>query len=86
MLATFTVTSTSDSGAGSLRQILADASGVDTSLPHTINFNTSAGGAFANTNTITLTTGVLNISGANLTDLTINGPGESLLTISGNNS
>lgn len=84
MLATFTVTSNSDSGTGSLRQIIADASGDDTSLPHIINFNTSAGGAFANTSTITLTSGVLNISGANLTDLTINGPGESLLTISGN--
>jgi Domain of unknown function (DUF4347) len=77
-LATFPVTNTNDSGAGSLRQAILDANaaaGADT-----INFT----GAMADTtpDTITLTGGQLEISG----DVTINGPGASLLTISGNNA
>jgi len=77
-LATFSVTNTNDSDAGSLRQAIVDANaaaGADT-----INFT----GVMADTtsDTITLTGGQLEISG----DLTINGPGASLLTISGNNT
>jgi hypothetical protein len=77
-LATFSVTNTNDSGAGSLRQAILDANaaaGADT-----INFT----GTMADTtpDTITLTTGQLVISD----DLTITGPGANLLTINGNNA
>ncbi|SKB15165.1 hypothetical protein PL11201_70012 [Planktothrix sp. PCC 11201] len=77
-LATFSVTNNGDSGAGSLRQAILDANaaaGADT-----INFT----GTMADTtpDTITLTSGQLLISG----DVTINGPGANLLTISGNNA
>lgn len=77
-LATFSVTNTNDSGPGSLRQAIVDANaaaGADT-----INFT----GVMADTtpDTITLTGGQLVIT----SDLTINGTGASLLTISGNNA
>ena len=74
--ATFTVMNTNDSGAGSLRQAIADANtagGADT-----IDFDA---GVFATSQTITLTTGELVING----EVTINGPGADKLTISGNN-
>jgi len=73
-LATFTVTNTADSGAGSLREA--------------IGFANAAGGAdivdFAGgvTGTITLTSGELAVTD----DLTINGPGATTLTISGNDA
>ena len=63
---TVTVTNTNDSGAGSLRAAIASASSGDT-----INFSV--------TGTITLTTGVLEITNS----LTITGPGASTLAISG---
>jgi len=70
--ATLTVTNTNDSGAGSLRQAIADAASGDT-----ISFNLSGCPC-----TITLTSGELVIN----KNLTIIGPGASQLTISGNNA
>ena len=61
------MTNLNDSGAGSLRQAIADASASDT-----IDFNV--------TGKIILTSGQLTIN----KDLTISGPGEDQLTISGN--
>ena len=66
-VSTITVTNLNDSGAGSLRQAIADASASDT-----IDFNV--------TGKIILTSGQLTIN----KDLTISGPGEDQLTISGN--
>ena len=66
------VTNTNDSGAGSLRQAIADAMPGDT-----INFDLSGCPC-----TIMLTSGELVIN----KDLTITGPGANLLTISGNNA
>ncbi len=64
-----TVTNTNDSGPGSLRQAIADASSGETII-------------FTVTGTITLTSGELVID----KDLTIQGPGATQLTISGNNA
>jgi hypothetical protein len=77
-MAGFLVTSTADSGAGSLRDTIAQANalaGADTIL-----FDTA--GVFALPQTITLLTGELRISG----DLTIIGTGADRLTVSGNNA
>jgi hypothetical protein len=71
-LSTITVQNDADSGAGSLRAALADASSGDT-----IKFARSAYG------TITLTSGPLIVPNINLT---IEGPGASKLTISGNDA
>jgi hypothetical protein len=65
-LATQTVTNCNDSGAGSLRDAVANAGSGDT-----INFSLSC-------STITLTTGAI---ATPLDDLTINGPGAASLTI-----
>ena len=73
--ATFTVTSLNDSGPGSLRQAVLDANANLTST-HTINFQSGL------TGTITLTSGEIAIAGR----MTINGPGESVLAVSGNNT
>ncbi len=75
--ATFTVTNINDNGAGSLRQAILDAnaaSGADVIAFDAAVFNTPR--------TITLTSGQLTIQDS---DLTINGPGANLLSISGNN-
>jgi hypothetical protein len=75
LFSTYTVTTTADSGAGSLRQALADANlslGTDT-----ITFDAAV---FAVPNTITLTSGELAINDS----VTITGPGSSVLTISAN--
>src|SRR6266404_5567953 len=64
--ATITVTSTGDSGAGTLRQAILDANSGDT-----INFSLAAN------STITLTTAELLINKS----LTISGPGANLLTV-----
>ncbi|REJ79317.1 MAG: hypothetical protein DWQ47_00830 [Acidobacteria bacterium] len=74
---TFTVSNDADSGAGSLRQAIVDAnaSGGD----DVIEFDNS----FFNTQrTIVLTSGELVVSD----NLTVNGPGSGLLSISGNGS
>jgi len=63
--ATLTVTSTADSGAGTLRQAIADANTGDV-----INFSVSS-------DTITLTSGQIEVDKA----LTITGPGQDSLTI-----
>src|SRR5688572_30839251 len=71
--ATITVTNTNDSGAGSLRQAIADVA-----AGGTINFGPDI---FATSQTITLTSGQLVID----KNLTIQGPGAGRLSISGNN-
>ena len=76
--ATFTVTNTNDTGAGSLRQAVAAANNASTN--DIINFDALA---FATQKTIALTSGELVIQ--NNGTLTINGTGVTLLTISGNN-
>lgn len=68
--ATFTVTNASDSGTGSLRQAIADAN----AAPGADTISFSIGG------TITLTSGALVVTD----DLTIDGPGATSLTVSGN--
>lgn len=70
--ATTVVTAAADSGAGSLRQAIAD-----TCPGGTITFNPSLNGQ-----TITLTSGELVID----RNLTITGPGANLLAVSGNNA
>ncbi len=72
---TTTVINTNDSGAGSLRQAIASAVNGDT-----ITFDTS--GEFAAPQTITLSSGELVVNKS----LTIDGPGASQLTVSGNNA
>ncbi len=72
--ATFTVTNLNDSGTGSLRQAISDANA--TRGTDTIAFQTGL------TGTITLTSGQMNIND----DLTLQGPGVSVLAISGNNA
>jgi uncharacterized repeat protein (TIGR01451 family) len=67
--ATITVTNTNDSGVGSLRQAINDASSGDT-----VDFDSSLNGQ-----TITLTSGELLID----KDLTIAGPGANLLALNG---
>jgi hypothetical protein len=69
----FLVSNTADSGAGSLRQAILDATAANTNS--TINF--------AVTGTITLGS-TLTVTTTNC--LTVNGPGTNLLTISGNNA
>ena len=77
--ANFTVTNTNDGGAGSLRQAILDANAAGTN--DVIGFDS---GVFGSPKTITLTTGelVINSNG----NLTINGPGANLLSISGNDA
>jgi hypothetical protein len=72
--ATFTVINLNDAGPGSLRQAVLDAN--STAGPELINFQSGL------TGTITLTSGQLFVS----QDLTINGPGADLLTVSGNHA
>jgi predicted outer membrane repeat protein len=70
--ATITVTNTNDSGAGSLRQALADAVNGDT-----INFNPSLNGQ-----TIMLTNGGLLVT----RNVAINGPGANMLAVDSNHA
>ena len=82
--ATFTVTNTNDSGAGSLRQAVLDAN--NNNEDDTIVFDSTV---FNTPQTIILTNGEISIEADNLSgstkSLTINSPGANLLTISGNN-
>jgi CSLREA domain-containing protein len=71
------VTNTNDAGAGSLRQAIATANGNGAGLDDIIFDNT----VFNTAKTITLASGELTISD----NLTINGPGANLLTVSGAN-
>jgi Ca2+-binding RTX toxin-like protein len=73
VLATFTVTSTNDDGAGSLRQAIQEANALEGE--DAIEFNLGAGNQ-----TITLSSGRLDISD----DLVITGSGADNLTVSGN--
>lgn len=75
LLSTFTVTNTGDSGAGSFRQAVLDAN--NAAGADVIEFDASL-----TWSTIALTSGDLSITD----DLTINGLGDELLTISGNDS
>jgi hypothetical protein len=75
--ATFTVTNTNDSGAGSLRQAVLDANAA--AGDDTIVFDSS----FNSPQTITLAGSEIVVAANG--SLTINGPGADLLTISGNN-
>ena len=76
LLSTFSVTSTADSGAGTLRQAVSDANssaGIDTIVFDSL---------FDSVQTITLTSGELALNDSSTT--TIIGPGAKLLSISGN--
>ena len=70
--ATFTVTNTNDSGAGSLREAITQANA--TAPPNTVNFDPALTGS------IILTTGQIRIAAA----MSIVGPGAGKLTIDGN--
>ena len=72
--ATFTVTSTADSGAGTLRAALDPVTGAQDG--DTINFQAGLSG------TITLTTGQMVVSHS----ITISGPGANNLAVNGNAS
>ncbi len=73
--AMFTVTSTADSGTGSLRAAILSANGAPGA--NQVEFQLPPG-----PNTIQLTSGVLQITGS----LEIDGPGASLLTVQGNST
>jgi hypothetical protein len=75
--ATITVQNSNDSGPGSLRQAVLDARSLHPNEHTTINFSSKV---FAQT--ITLTSGEILLPG----NITIDGPGADLLTISGNDS
>lgn len=77
--ATFTVTNTNDSGAGSLRQALADAEAI--ASDDIIVFAQSV----FNTEQVIKLQSPLRITKYSSGSITINGPGANLLTISGNN-
>jgi uncharacterized delta-60 repeat protein/uncharacterized repeat protein (TIGR02059 family) len=82
-LATIKVTNLNDSGTGSLRAAVTTATGNNAADFIVFDPALFASGA----QTITLTTGALNVGGtSNLDAFIIIGPGENLLTISGNNS
>lgn len=79
--ATYTVTTTADSGAGSLRQAVLDANAtVDND---TIDFNIPAASCNATTGVCTITLSSTEIVIANNGSLTINGTGADRLTIDG---
>lgn len=75
LAANFTVENTNDSGPLSLRQAVSDANG-NFDASNTITFSLSPG------STITLTTGQITVS----KPLTLTGPGNNGITISGNNA
>jgi Matrixin/PKD domain/Right handed beta helix region/Periplasmic copper-binding protein (NosD) len=78
VLSTFTVSNTNDSGAGSLRDAVTQAN--SSAGPDTIDFSS----LFNSAQTITLTSGELDLTDAATT--TITGTGANLLSVSGNNA
>lgn len=83
---TYSVTSTTDAGAGSLRQAVADANA--TTANDTINFNIAPTDPNCNASgvcTITLTGGVIVVQASSGTLTIANQTGASRLLISGNN-
>ena len=76
------VNNTNDSGAGSLRQAVADANASATPLTIVFSIPSTDSGCPGGVCTITLTSGELLLS----QNMAIQGPGTGLLTISGNNS
>lgn len=78
LAATFTVTNVSDSGPGSLRQAILDANAA--AGDDLIDFDPSV---FNTPQMITLTSGELAVRSNG--NITINGPGAALLSVSGNN-
>ena len=74
-LSQFVVTNLNDNGDGSLRQAIIGSN--NTSGPNEIDFATGLSG------TITLTSGQLTIAN---NDVTIEGPGDSVLSVTGNNA
>ena len=79
-MSTFTVTNIADSGDGSLRSEI-DLANSNMGVADTINFDPTV---FGTPQTITLTSGQLELTDAATT--TISGPGAGLLSISGNNA
>ncbi len=82
LLSTFIVTNTADSGTGSLRAEIGLATSDTTN--DTITFDSSVFGTTPQT--ITLTSGQLNLTKPSGSSLTIQGPGANLLSVSGNNA
>ena len=80
LLSSFVVSNTGDSGPGSLRQAILDANAQQSASD--ITFDPTA---FATPQTITLSSGQLDLSDPTGTE-TITGPGANLLTISGNDA
>jgi parallel beta-helix repeat protein len=78
VLSTFTVTNTLDTGAGSLRDAVAQANA--NTGPDTIVFSS----LFNTPRTITLTSGAITFTDTSTT--TVTGPGASLLSVSGGNT
>ena len=78
-MATFTVTSTSDTGAGSLRQAILDANG--NGQANSINFDAGLAGQ-----TITLTSGELSLTSDITIDGDTSGDGHADITLSGNDN
>ena len=86
--ATYTVTTTADSGAGSLRAMVIATNAAPTGSTDTINFNipTSDASCTGGVCTITLSGGEIAIQKLGNSTLTISGTGADKLILSGNNT
>lgn len=76
---TFVVSNINDAGPGSLRQAVLDANVSTAGAPDTITFDNAVFGTPA---TIVLTTGALTVNDS----VIVQGPGQNMLTVSGNNA